>query len=187
MKCFKCGAEAPAGTRFCPHCGASMSGGMEQNQNMQGYQSIGYQNPIYQNPGYTVPGNAGDPLATPSMVLGIVADAIFVLACLVAQSAEVKILGYGTGYMDDSSAAMIVLLAIIGEICALIGFIMAICPNEEDCEKGKGDCRACLQRYPRSSHTGGHPGDDFSLISGFGSTVALAIVPWFSVAIGHPA
>ena len=127
MKCFKCGAEAPAGTRFCPHCGASMSGGMEQNQNMQGYQSIGYQNPIYQNPGYTVPGNAGDPLATPSMVLGIVADAIFVLACLVAQSAEVKILGYGTGYMDDSSAAMIVLLAIIGEICALIGFIMAIC------------------------------------------------------------
>ena len=78
MKCFKCGAEAPAGNKFCPHCGASMSvgqpaGGMGQNQanpgqggpNMQmqnpGQQNVGYQNPGYQNTGYQNPGypNAG--------------------------------------------------------------------------------------------------------------------------------
>lgn len=73
MKCFKCGAEAPAGNKFCPHCGASMSvgqsaGGMGQNQanpglgqgapQMQnpGQQNVGYQNPGYQNPGYQNPG-----------------------------------------------------------------------------------------------------------------------------------
>lgn len=162
MKCFKCGAEAPAGNKFCPHCGASMSveqpaGGMGQNQaipgsgvpQMQnpgqqnvgyqnpGYQSPGYQNPGYQNlgyqnagyptPGYPIPGNKGDSLATPSMILGIVGDVALMIAFFVGMSAQRKILGYGTGYYDESTMMAAGVIVFIGMICALIGFVLAIC------------------------------------------------------------
>ena len=190
MKCFKCGAEAPAGNKFCPHCGASMSvgqpaGGMGQNQanpgpgqggpNMQnpgqqnigyqnpGYQNPGYQNPGYQNPGYQnsgyqnagypnpgypIPGNKGDSLATPSMILGIVGDVALVIAFFVGMSAQRKILGYGTGYYDESTMMAAGVIAFIGMICALIGFVLAICSLiKKTTKKRKGDYRSYLQRY----------------------------------------
>lgn len=185
MKCFKCGTDALAGSKFCPHCGASMSvgagqpaGGMAQNQpnpgqggqnmqmqtpgyqnmqiqnpgyqnmqiqtpghqNMQiqtpgyqtpgyqnpGYQTTGYQNPGYQNPGLPVPVHSGDSLATSSMVLGIAADVAFVISLLVAASAEQKLLGYRTGYIDETTATLALLLMVGALICALIGFVLAI-------------------------------------------------------------
>lgn len=149
MKCFKCGAEAPAGNQFCPKCGASMSvgqltGSMGQaqgnpvsgNQNAQvqnqaysnlGYQNPGYLNAGYQNPGYPVPGQTANSLATASMVLGIIADATVVMALIVGSFAEKKILGYGTGYVDENVLGISQLLIFVAFCCGFIGFILSIC------------------------------------------------------------
>lgn len=175
MKCFKCGAEAPAGNKFCPHCGASMSvgqpaGGMGQNQanpgpggpNMQmqnpgqqnvgyqnpGYQNAGYQNPGYQNagypnagypaPGYPIPRNTANSIATASMILGIVGDVVIGIGGVIAMSAERKVLGYGTGYYDESTMMVGALIESAGMICALVGFILAICSLvKKTTKKGK--------------------------------------------------
>lgn len=92
-----------------------------------GYQNPGYQNVGYQNPGYPVPGNGGDLLATPSMILGIVGDVAYVIAIFVGMSAQRKILGYAIDSYDESTVMVAGLLAVVGMICALIGFILAIC------------------------------------------------------------
>lgn len=72
MKCFNCGAEAPAGNKFCPRCGASMSvgpaGGAGMPQAANGNNHAGQVNPGSVNPGNVPPGyqnpgqvNAGYP------------------------------------------------------------------------------------------------------------------------------
>lgn len=143
MKCFKCGAEAPAGNKFCPHCGASMS--VEQNQEIR-YSSQGNQNPQVQSPVYQKPmhqnlesqkivyhnqgdqahGHEGDSLATPSMVLGIVADIALILVFIIALTGDQKFLGFSTGIYSTSTTVVSGLLVAVGGICAIIGFILAI-------------------------------------------------------------
>lgn len=92
-----------------------------------GYQNPGYQNGGYQNPGYPVPGNGANSMATASMILGIVGNVAIVIGAIIAMSAERKILGYGTGYYDESTEMTGAFIALVGLICGLIGFILSIC------------------------------------------------------------
>lgn len=103
-----------------------------------GYQNAGYLNAGYQNSGCPVPGNTANSIATASMILGIVGDVVIGIGGVIAMSAERKVLGYGTGYYDESTVMVGALITNAGMICALVGFILAICSLvKKTTKKGK--------------------------------------------------
>ncbi len=152
MKCFKCGAEAPVGNKFCPRCGASMSVGqtggagvpqiVNENHNKgrvnpinQDYPNLEYSNGGYQNPGYPNGGypmlgypNGGYPMsggssATASMILGIVSDILMVIGLAVAFSSAKTFLTIFS-YTDITMLGMGVIFIFVSVVCAIIGFIL---------------------------------------------------------------
>ncbi len=140
MKCFNCGAEAPAGNKFCPRCGASMSAGQagapgmshtvnrnpDTGQMTPGNMSAGYLNQgsmgHLNQDGTGYPARSGTQAAA-SVILGIACWILIGLAVL--NSATKRVLGIDL-YINESVALLGFVLIFAGMVCAIVGFIMAI-------------------------------------------------------------
>lgn len=141
MKCFKCGAEIPAGSKFCKKCGEAADSTYQkpvpqiQNpylgtkpQNQEPYPDM-RQYPASQGMYAEMQRGSAGP-CTASLVLGIVADVSVVIGLMIggmAANRDSQLWGL-VGAVDPSETEMAVagLFMFAGIICSIIGFIMAV-------------------------------------------------------------